>query len=822
MAPSSESINYMIHHVILPAQLPESNDYNVAHEDYLLNTVLGVLRGMMIDAEEQHAEALGIVIQAMKSLQYSRNDMGIIGERKARRLLEELLESDVGTAIPLFVNTQNAAVLISRGDDSIIFEAFELHPKNSAAMSVGRLRRIFPGAHGVEISTKRMQQENLMRELTTTLARMSKEEAKAFQLESNRDTPHPGMVTDYFLKTISALGKAIETSCVKKNTREEVIHQPRQKPWQRSSLWLLIRVTLQLLFNRNGSSIPHGVNMYKVFMILLLTRILELTEDHVAEFGCEMMHMVSAKIVRRLRKLKKTRSIDFCESLWVTRVEDCLRRSHDIVASHWHQIQKSTTPKIDATSLQEVCPEKCLDMRLSELSTFLAAMTSRAAKSTPKSFQPLSRDYSFSPTDLPTGFGEIDDYTTLRLAAVEVWVEAHITSWVIKHFNDPPTCRKLSTLMKDYFETAKIAYAEIPNSHSEMHLTILKIWKTCDELVVSTYPLLKDYSPEIYVEHLQQEHLPQKRQMERLREFEKYIQTRQDMAVKSNPSIYRDFGHKNSFAVKFYHESAALQTLMSEIERAAALKRSATLKNFVELKEQYDKLMKDYWELECELETHAIEVKNIPEGAVHHSRYCARCAVKRKANNLKIAVHEWPISRNRSIAAATIFELKIPEAIGDWRDASMFLIVDVFKYQGTRPTQSYAHKNKFKYTLETHHNLSHMITPRHKSRRIVLASDAKPHTPTFRKIAKLNSVGDVCVENGLRYAYYDQEKCSYIVKLEPSNETAQGPSYRMPDLSKSLERYLLRRPNLPDGISPNEPIVSFFTSKCPKISRRSA
>jgi hypothetical protein len=75
---------------------------------------------------------------------------------------------------------------------------------------------------------------------------------------------------------IAALGELTNTIRISKNTREEVLWDHCKHPWRRSPLWLLIRVTLQLLFNRLGSTKQPLDGLYKAFVAQLLSRILDM------------------------------------------------------------------------------------------------------------------------------------------------------------------------------------------------------------------------------------------------------------------------------------------------------------------------------------------------------------------------------------------------------------------------------------------------------------------------------------------------------------------------------------------------------------------
>jgi hypothetical protein len=100
-----------------------------------------------------------------------------------------------------------------------------------------------------------------------------------------------------------------------------------------------------------------------------------------------------------------------------------------------------------------------------------------------------------------------------------------------------------------------------------------------------------------------------------------------------------------------------------------------------------------------------------------------------------------------------VFELVVPDPYSNWRDASAFFITTVLGYKDaneSRPSKS--------YTLDNHHGLSHLLSARYSKRRIVPLSDIKSHTVTHRRQKKAIphlTDDDVCLQNALRYAYYD-------------------------------------------------------------------
>ena len=364
--------------------------------------------------------------------------------------------------------------------------------------------------------------------------------------------------------------------------------------------------------------------------------------------------------------------------------------------------------------------------------------------------------------------------------------------------------------MELYHQAASAAYEGIPVALSVMYLSLAELWKACDKSACRIYPLLREYSPEVDLTEFQCLLLPHKSQMIRLCEVERYAESRHGAAIKTNPSVFRNFGHSRSFAVKYFDQSTQLRKLLSKVRSDAAQKQKQKLEELTGLKNKHTDLMEYYNTHSCE--THWV-VYNHYHGYAEeeHKPDCSRCASKAQAENLSIHIYEWPVSAQEFAAKATIFELQLPEGFGDWRDASAFLMTTVFRYRAECFEVPHS-----QYTLNQHHGLSHMLSSDYSKLRVIPLSQIKPHTVTHRKrkkgIPNLRS-HDVCLPNGLQYAYFDKSLGSFTGVCISANYVVQNCTYAMPsDRSKPLERFLQRPPSS-DGLPPNEVIASL--SSCP-------
>lgn len=275
---------YLINHIVLPPKLPHEDDSNIPHEQALLDMVTCALQDLRNCINDTKAKGdIDTAISAVSHLGRSRDSNGHVSELQLRKLLQNLVSAIDDEVIPLEIKAQNAGLIISRSGDSVVFEPFELSPRNNAAMgAVGRLVRTFPGcASKVPLAT--MKEEAFIQSLAFTLAKMSTQAAPGFQpqvrkngqlIDEDRDTTNPGLVTGWLINYIAALGSLTEAVRILKNTREEILWRDCLQPWRRTPLWLLVRVVLQLLFTRRGYEEDSTRPMYKLFIVHLLSRLL--------------------------------------------------------------------------------------------------------------------------------------------------------------------------------------------------------------------------------------------------------------------------------------------------------------------------------------------------------------------------------------------------------------------------------------------------------------------------------------------------------------------------------------------------------------------
>ncbi len=479
---------------------------------------------------------------------------------------------------------------------------------------------------------------------------------------------------------------------------------------------------------------------------------------------------------------------------------------------HWQGLLKDTGANIDTSVLPLLHPKDDLNIPLPELDTFITKIASRQDGAPSASFQAGHSRPNIPPTELPNCPSVSGKYMYFSLMALESWVEQNLQSWVTQHLQDDDTCGKLRRLIESYYAKALGVYTGMSDHISIMYLTLIELWIACDMSACNIFPLLREYDPEICPSELQCLVLPLKSQMQRLHKVEQYLISRRNAAAtKKQPSVYSQFGDASSFGVRYFEQSQTLQAALSQIERDATAKRQQKCNELNQLKEQYKQLMDQYNNTACQ--THVVVTNRYHKYTEErHHPSCSRCAARNRADNLTIRIYEWPLSSNSIIAKATVFELKIPQSFSDWRDVSRHMVTTIFFHEDKA-----VQRLDYCATLDRHTDLSHMLSSKYSSRCIVLASSVKAHTVTHRKSQKavpfLNE-GDVCLQNALRYSYYDNSQASLSnSKLHCTQQVAKDCTYKMPPRSKKLECFMFKTASTPNGLPPNEVIANL--ADCP-------
>ncbi|KLJ08813.1 hypothetical protein EMPG_15752 [Blastomyces silverae] len=811
---SHDAIMYLIHHIFLPPKLPQEDDFNLNHENVLLGTVYQALndfRDCVTHDQDGIVDSVIAMITNLKTVRECSSSDGSVSEERLEKALENICSN--GGMVPLHIRAQNAGVLISKVDNSVNFELFELSPLNLSVMTTkGRLRRSFPGP-AFSLSIDKFQAPGFQATVSRTLAKMSFQPAaetmpkvkKARQMhDETRDTVHPKIVTELFTGILRSVGQPVDVSRVWKNTREEVLWRDALLPWRRSPLWLFVRVAMQLVFSRE-TKVASGplVNLYKEFMVFLMSRVLKSSLRH--SLHSDLLYIQVAKISRRLLKIDSP--IQESTSHFVTKA---MQKARNEIQKTWSSLVKNSGPRYDLSRLG------CLDFNqdtfhsLPALDEYIKLLSERENTKNFGTFHPSSILAKYSADELPNCPNTLpEEYSPFSLTVIEDWVVSNLPEWLQRHKSNTSTCGRLSDLIQKYHAIAAPVYSKNPEASSAMLLIILELWVACDESAVHICNLLLDYDPGIPQGILQSLVLPFKDEMERLLRVENYICSRQARARFSAPSIFSDFGLEHSFAIRYFNLYPELQKTLEEIERWATQERQTKREELQRKKEEYNSLMQRYNETECDYHEVIVDYHN-DFRQQQHSPGCIRCSYQKRADSLTISIHEWPLPRDVLQARSTVFELKVPPFFGHWRDITIFLLLDVLKTEYSSKSEPRSH-----HPLRDYAGLSSFFTSFSAAQRVGLLSETKPHIVTHRRSKRISvaTEREVCLENGMHLRYFDNISGLFIVRLSVGEKISETLTYILPAQSLALQKFLYRPFTMPNGLPPNTVIAN--QSDCP-------
>jgi len=741
---------------------------------------------------------------------------GCISETRLAESLQRLAAGHLPGTIPLRVNEQNAGIIVSRSDTDILFEVFELSPLNATVMSTpGRLVRTFP-TYASRIPAIKFQEEGLVESLAHTIAEMCAHQVPEFQPKGFkggkkhseiRDTTHPALVTEYLINVLSAIGEPTDLSGITKNTREDVLWSDTLHPWRRSPLWLLVRVAMQIQLSRHSNISLTAFDLFKAGMVHVLASLLDAAIARHGSVGMDLLYTVSVKLDRRLRKLKASQT-ELAYSLCAKSALSRLSSANRFMKDSWKRIMRDQKSNDGMASIATLHVEYDLGLNIPKLDQLVCQINARLPQPVTSTFLPDYYFPRFLATELPALWNISGEALFFQLAAIEKWVQDFLSSWLDRHIGAEDSCERLASLIDNYHGQARITYSNtnIPRNCSIMYLTIMELWVACDKCACHRHKLLLDYNPEVDVESLRSLSLPFKSQMKRLVEIERYVGSRCKGSMLRAPSLFRDFGHPTSFGVRYYDSSLQHQRLKQSIEQEATDQREQKRAELAQQKQQYRQLMAESGQLSCTY----VDVRN-PYGDVYqqHASNCLKCSTKKKAENLSISVHEWPLPSNLAEAKAAVFELQIPHWFAYWRDTTWYLMISVLESDKQIQTEKMP-----SYTLENQECLRsrQRIAPK---QRLVTVSRIKPlNRSHYKNKGTITHVEneDICVPNAMHFTYYDTISRSFPGVLRPTDHVKQNCSYQLPVRSKNLERYLLAGPSKSE-VSPNSVISSL--SDCP-------
>ncbi|KAK4574981.1 hypothetical protein LTR86_000831 [Recurvomyces mirabilis] len=792
-----DQMQKIVNHVFLPPKLPHSADKD--SEVALINITLEALKSLRaLLPEASSPQALENAISLLKNTKATSSlPGGEVTEVGLKKILKSLA---VGRTMAVNVSAQNAAILVTRMQDELIFEEFELSPNDEAVLGTkGRLIRSFP-AQAVTIRASLLDEADFATMVARTLSTMSQQQVAEMVPTSaksgtthaeTRDTVRPAMVSELFFGVLRGIGNPADVTAIAKKTRDQVLWKDALLPWRRSPMWLLLRVALQLVILRSTDG---SYTLYKEVMVFIMSQVLRAANG----LPSDTIFSMKAKIHRRLQKLARG-AAPTLPSLVIADINHTLQQASDFLSQQWasHQLRDVRDLQLDRLALLDFDRDSYVD--IPALDKYIKAITSRTSTASTSSFVPTSQLKKYKPSELPilpTTITEDSYYAAANISAFELWVANHLDRWFIVAQGD--ACSKLHRLMVQYHSLVQSQSSGNPEATSTMLLTIFELWVACDELATRECPLLSEYDPGIPSCQLQNLLLPSLSQMKRLAKVEEYLEKRGIQATKTQDRLFSTKG-SDSFACRYSGNSPEHRTLLLQIEQDATTARQQKRLELQRLQAEYRRLDQLYDRTDHEYRDEvARDEDGVSRTVQIHVGYCAKEALAAKRDALSIKVHEWPIPKDPHEAKAVVFELRVPEWFGHWREAQIYLLSDVLL--GERPRAA----TPVTYLLSSNDpHLTSKYFARSAGGRVDLLSVIKPvfNTHYSNKAVLTLSDSDICVDNGLKYRLYDTRTSSYLGLTTFNDQVPRACTYTLP--CQALQQFIFRPASAPDGPAPN-------------------
>ena len=656
----------------------------------------------------------------------------------------------------MHIRAQNAAVIVRRpalSADFVQLEVFEVSPPNTDVMKTeGKLLCSYPGP-AIQVPVGTFMDECFLRELSSFLVQMDVDILDSTPTASKAgsvvyevcETVHPRYISGLLAGILRGFGQPAVVDRITKRIGDEVLWDKAFKPWRRSPLWLVLRVTLQ--------SSMHLDDLYKPFILYFHAHLLRkcLRQD----FPSELLFVMRAKMTRRLSKLGPAVSQHVYEF-----VHDNAEDTEALLSKRWMAFQ-SIRP------ISFTLKPRTLDfvgdthISLNSSYAYLTNLRSVVHGRPQISFKPQGsrslsgHDFSqFSNGQLAQAIAEDQHIASVDF---ESFVEKNLEPWLSACPGDQNSLDMMASCIQQYYTGVKDLYRDNAEDNSIMILTIMELWVALDILAIHQCPLLKQYSPEIPTKFLHDLLLHRSSTINRAFLIEEYLCWRHAEALQVS-SIFSNEVDDSCFSVKFFRASQDLNRLYDEINAHAHQVREDKRTELHSLNQQSQSLSRQASEM-------SHDSPGTCKATKKGSKKCHKCQLEHQAKTLKIRVHEWPLPSSTVHAQHVVFELSPPYAFSVWRDITYMILRDI-----GLPTVPDSH-GKLQLLLGTFSGLRSWTG---QGYRLTLGSTTKSfgdqtHYKRTRIPAEESSV---LVKNGLKLALYDSSRKSWVV---PSfNESSVG------------------------------------------------
>ena len=763
--PDPDILRFVVENVFVPPKLPQEDHsgqieqrMNVALCGTLVGAALDFLRDIpssqhplwmnMIKMIELAGRAAEVPFEEAE-LQRIFSDMAIGGTSILPALsftVHLTLSSDV---FLMHIRAQNAALIVRRLSSSnfVQFDVFEVLPQNTVVMSTrGKLLCSYPGP-AIQIPTDIFTNKCFSEELSSFLTQMDIDPLDSTPTTSKagsvvkevRESAHPRYISELLVGILRGCGQSARGDRIIKRIGDEVLWDNAYKPWRRSPLWLILRVSLQTSLR--------FTNLYKHFILYFHAYLLRCCARQ--NFPSELLYTMRVKTARRLSKLGPAVSTHVHEF-----VHDTFKETEALLSERWTTFQAtgSITCALQPEALGLVADA---EISLHNSYSYLTKMFGMAlngfsqTRFTPSHGSRLHTLHDFGQFTKRQLSSAIAKDKRVALTDFELTVETKLESWVAASVNNDSAPDVISSCIQQYYDGAKDLYGTNAEDNSIMILTIMDLWVALDTSTIQQCPLLKQYSPDIPSNFLHPLLLHRSSTLTRALRIEEYL-CRRHKEARGATSIFSNKISESSFAVKYFHASEDLRRLNDKIITDAQQKREKKRTELNGLNRTSASLLQRASGMDHERSKKGV-----------HSKGCQKCQLERQARALKITIHEWPLPHSTVHAQQAVFELSPPHAFSVWRDTTFLILRDI----GLSSGLDFQGKSKVEVLLGSFSGLRRWAEPRLKDYRLTIGSTTKSFADQthYKEIKIPAEESSVLVNNGLSFRLFDQIRKSWMV-----------------------------------------------------------
>ena len=639
----------------------------------------------------------------------------------------------------MHIRAQNAALIVRRlaTTDFVQFEVFEVAPRITAVMTAeGKLLCTYPGP-AIQVPLDTLRDECFLRELSSFLVQMDVDRlTDSTPTTFSAESAHPKYISELLVGILRGFGQPAVVDRITKRIGDEILRDgAASQPWRRSSLWLILKVTLQ------SSLCPS--NLYKPFILFFHAHLLRICVHR--NFASELLYAMRVKMARRLSKLGTGVPHHICQVVYNT-----AKGTEAFLSKRWTEFQAigSISPTLQLEGLDFVADTHItLDKSFQNLTNMLDPPSSRFSQ------MPFSRLDGFR-------LYEVHDFTQfmdgrlakaisedqhIAIADFEVSVERNLESWVTASKTNGYPSDVIASCIQQYYAGAKGLYAANPEENSMMILTIMDLWVALDRLATRECPLLREYSPEIPSNFLHPLLLRLSSALKRASHIEEYLRQRHQGALEV-PSVFSNSVGDSSFAVKYFCSSEKLQRLYDEITTHAHQEREEKRAELKSRNQQAYSLS-----IRASMLEHA---RSYELGTEMHRIGCQKCDLEHQVRNQTTQVHEWPLPRSTQNAQLVVFELSPPRAFSAWRGITYMILRDI----GTPSVPDLECPPNF--ILDSFSGLQQWVQDQ-EDHRVTIGSTTEPFSNEVVWIRAMES--SVFINNDLSFRLCDRKRASWVI-----------------------------------------------------------